>query len=206
MHERSNTLAESAKLRTFLKIFFSFVLNRLDALSENNLRNLQKVWYNALEGGKMAKRGKEITLKDEKKTVRITRKQEALLAVLRKPEHRGLTQEAICKLAEIDRSTFHRAMSDETFIKVLKQECQAVISAGLLPLSHRLVDEALNNQDKNAHHWAKLVAEMGDIYQPGGRKGIQTPEINLVFNFPRPGQEPAEEAVEVKAEEVQPSQ
>jgi len=147
----------------------------------------------------MSKNGKEITLTGGK-TVKITRKQEALLSVLRKPECQKLSITDICSLAQIDESTFHRAMKDETFVKVLKQECKSIIHANLAPLTHRMTEEAVRGQGKNAHQWAKMVAEMGEIYTPGNKNMHQVPQINFVVNFERP--KAVTEPVEVKAEVV----
>jgi hypothetical protein len=115
---------------------------------------------------------------------KLTRSEEALIIVLRKPENVGLSVKEICRRARIDEKTYYRAFEKQHFCKEVQRQCISKVYQSLMEVTARVISNA--KKDEERHHWAKMVLGMGDVYDPNKKSDAKT-DIKFIVNFQRPG-------------------
>lgn len=114
---------------------------------------------------------------------KLTRSEEALIIVLRKPENIGLTVKEICRRARVDEKTYYRAFEKQHFCKEVQKQCISKVYQSLMEVTSRVISNA--KTDTERHHWAKMVLGMGDVYDPNKKSDART-DIKFIVNFQRP--------------------
>jgi hypothetical protein len=92
----------------------------------------------------------------------LTKAEERILVVLCDPANRDKTVVDICKVAEVCRETYYRAIQKPHFTELAQQLAIAVIKQQVIPLVNSGIAAA---KQGSFQHW-KVLMEMGGLYDP----------------------------------------
>lgn len=86
--------------------------------------------------------------------------EEKLLEVLLNPQYRMKSITEVCRIAEIDRSTYYRAFAKPGFNELYKQKSIELVNQQVAPVINAFVAEA----KRGSFQHGKVLLEMGGVY------------------------------------------
>lgn len=106
-----------------------------------------------------------------------TKLEEKLLEIMLQPENRYKTVSEICRMAEIDRSTYYRAFAKAEFMAHYKAECRRMVDRAIGPVLNAFVKQAVAGSFQHG----KVLLEMGGLIGPDGDDDDTPPPTKVVI-------------------------